>query len=95
MLYIILSAASCERRSRSPNNAVISNLPAGGKPPLPPNRRWMSDVLTPKVPRPCRRLPSRRPPHRPGCVYSVRRHFSAPAHSTRRGQMDCGGSAGH
>jgi hypothetical protein len=44
-----VSAASCERRSRSPNNAV-SNFPAGGDPP-PPNRRWMSDVLTPKAPR--------------------------------------------
>jgi len=37
---------------------------------------------------------SRRSPHRPPRVYSVRQRFSAPAHGTRRGQIECGGSAG-
>jgi hypothetical protein len=82
-----VSAASCERRSRSPNNAV-RNSPAGETPKTPrrqtPNRRWMSDVLTPKAPRAaCRRFPEGpRTGLIAGCVYSVRRRFSAPAHST-------------
>jgi hypothetical protein len=37
------------------------------------------------------RAGSRRPPHRPPRVYSVRQRFSAPAHSTRGGQIVCGG----
>jgi hypothetical protein len=37
---------------------------------------------------------SRRSPHRPPRVCSVRQHLSAPAHGTRRGQIECGGSAG-
>jgi hypothetical protein len=56
-----------------------------GNPP-PPNRRWMPDVLLNSQSPPCRRFPvSRRSPHRPGCVYSVRRRFSAPAHPTYTG----------
>ena len=75
-----MSAASCERRSRSPNNAV-SNLPAGGYPP-PPNRRWMSDVLTPKVPR-AGGFPKVPAPTSP-CVFRSPALFSARSRHTQR-----------
>jgi hypothetical protein len=75
-----VSAASCMRRSRMPNNAV-SNSPAGGDPP-PPNSRWMSDVLTPKVPRAggFPKVPAPTPP----CVFRSPALFSAHSQHTRR-----------
>jgi hypothetical protein len=82
-----VSAASCVWRSRTPSNSVKS-LPAGGYPP-PPNRRWMPDVLTPKAPRACGRFPTGLRTG-PPCVFVCQR-FSAPAHSTCGGQIECGG----
>jgi hypothetical protein len=63
-----------------------------GENPRPPNSRWVPDVLTPKAPRAggFPKVPAPTPR-----VYSVRRGFSAPAHSTRGGEIVCGVSAGH
>jgi hypothetical protein len=78
-----VSAASCERRSRSPNNAQRGQQFASRGNPPPPNRRWMSDVLTPKAPRAggFPKAPAPTPPR----VYSVRRCFSAPGCSQHTG----------
>jgi hypothetical protein len=83
------------RRERSELRAakpLVGNLPAGGDHP-PPIRRWMPVVLALKVPRAGGFPKAPAPP--PPAFIPLAKRFSAPAHSTREGQIVCGGSAGH
>jgi hypothetical protein len=81
--------AAARKASRYFRSAICQQgdpPPAAKSPPSIPCR------APPRPPR--AQAVSRRPPHRPPRVYSVRQRFSAPAHGTRRGQIERGGSAG-
>jgi hypothetical protein len=92
-----LRAASCVRRSRTPNTTASAfSQPAGGEATHRqsaaecPNVERLRLLSISRRPAPCGRFPEGPRTKFPPRVYSVCQHFSAPAHSTRGGQIVCG-----
>ena len=62
----------------------VSNLPAGGIPPPPPNRRWMPDRCANSQSPPCRRFPEGPRTDLVMCVFRSPVLFSARSQHTQR-----------